>query len=1411
MRLLLLLLLLHYCADSLRVVVTFQSAEDRLRAVPPPEASLLKSFGRRHVLLLTENNASQIAEAYAPLAVVSVEEDLPVLSSGQVASAAAKLGVAALENYTATRNATVAVLDTGFPRYVVGYDFVSDTEISGDGDARDPDASDPGDTACSPSWHGAKMANLVREVAPQATLASVRVLGACSSGYASDVADGIVWASGGAILGLGTIASQAQVISMSLVGRGQQCPSYLQSAVSQALALGSVLFAAAGNEGRDLKDYFPANCVGVQPVGATTTADDMIAPYSNWGPTAVYAPGDVTVLVDNGTATWEEQGTGTSVATALAAGLAARFVLLGVPVRLLQPREWTRGIGILDAAKAVAWLNSNKNVTYAEANATDDEWVGFLDSQVQAAANWYARSCPADYFVTSVSLWYGGNCGGTTDIMMTCTQKWVGTAYPALFLTYATGGSATGNAMVSSQGFDSLKYCGDNNGHTQSTYFYIGATGYTPGALSSWPNTGARCSPDVYRTCGGTFVSGLQYLGVDNTGTCIDGLNVVCGGITCSTSCPANTYMSDSTCNVQRDRVCTACADCPAGQYRVNCAGTSGGTCTPCDTTACGAGYYRSGCDTLSGGTCTACDTTTCGAGNYRSGCGALSGGTCTACDTTTCGAGNYRSGCGALSGGTCTACGTCPAGQYRTSCSGLSAGSCATCAAGSWKSTTDTATSCTAVGSCTSGTYKSTTTGCTTWDCVCPACAQTKYCPAGSTAQNPCAAGSVCTTPNTQVACLAGYYCPAGSTVMTPCPAGRYCPASAAAATVCTAGSYCPQGSAAGTPCPAGSYCPAGSTAGTPCPAGTYSSAVSATASCPTACTGSYYCPAGSTAQAVCPGGLFCAAGIGKVCPAGSYCPAGSSAPTACQAGYTCGVGLAAQPLCPTGKVGAQCSTTCSDLVVGNNCAACSSGKTPTSSSSCAPCPAGTYEDHAVCRACDTGASYSIEGSPSCAYFGVPTVAALVTGQATTCATWTSDNGTASSSVACWGENIGTPPPGVPKAVAVGNSFACALLANTSVACWGNRNDYGQLGAVPANVTAIAAGLDHACALLRNGSVACWGRNDKGQLGTANITNITAIAAGFEFTCALSAPSYVYCWGDNAFGQLGVGSTQNVGDDPGDNMRTPVKLPFFDIQAIACGGAHACALSAYGTVACWGYNLQGQLGIATADTSIGDEPQDTITKALLLETSTATAVACGAYHTCVLYNTGDMSCWGYNNEGQLGVRLSRTSTGTNGWGLDMQLLVSVLPAGLKAIAITCGTTSTCAILTNRSAACWGLLLGTNNTIGKGPTDIANVLLLPTRGGQGLGWNGTGFTQCATGTYNPGGGGPLCTPCPAGSYSAATAASACTACAAGYYAAAAGSTTCQKCEPGTYANAQGAAFCFPCLPGSFATALGATA
>ncbi len=109
--------------------------------------------------------------------------------------------------------------DSGGNRIIHGYDFVSDATLGMDGDGgRDPDYYDPGDfdpLACPQqsggghSWHGSKVASILAAnysgflgVAPRARVMMVRVLGRCKTGYASDVADGIVWAAGGHIEGL---------------------------------------------------------------------------------------------------------------------------------------------------------------------------------------------------------------------------------------------------------------------------------------------------------------------------------------------------------------------------------------------------------------------------------------------------------------------------------------------------------------------------------------------------------------------------------------------------------------------------------------------------------------------------------------------------------------------------------------------------------------------------------------------------------------------------------------------------------------------------------------------------------------------------------------------------------------------------------------------------------------------------------------------------------------------------------------------------------------------------------------------------------------------------------------------------------------------------------------------------------
>ena len=213
----------------------------------------------------------------------------------------------------------VAVIDTGYRPHadlaanlLPGYDFISDTFVSNDGNGRDSDARDPGDWinagecgAGDPaafeasSWHGTHVAGTIAAVtnngsgvagvAFNAKVVPARVLGKCG-GYTSDIADAIVWTSGGTVSGVPANANPAKVLSISLGGSGS-CDSTTQGAITSARSRGASVVVAAGNSNANASNFSPANCTGVVTVAAVGRNGGK-ASYSNFGATVeVAAPG----------------------------------------------------------------------------------------------------------------------------------------------------------------------------------------------------------------------------------------------------------------------------------------------------------------------------------------------------------------------------------------------------------------------------------------------------------------------------------------------------------------------------------------------------------------------------------------------------------------------------------------------------------------------------------------------------------------------------------------------------------------------------------------------------------------------------------------------------------------------------------------------------------------------------------------------------------------------------------------------------------------------------------------------------------------------------------------------------------------------------------------------------------------
>jgi alpha-tubulin suppressor-like RCC1 family protein len=360
--------------------------------------------------------------------------------------------------------------------------------------------------------------------------------------------------------------------------------------------------------------------------------------------------------------------------------------------------------------------------------------------------------------------------------------------------------------------------------------------------------------------------------------------------------------------------------------------------------------------------------------------------------------------------------------------------------------------------------------------------------------------------------------------------------------------------------------------------------------------------------------------------------------------------------------------------------------------------------------------------------------VASLAAGPYTTCAVM--QNG---GTVDCWGLVLGNvtptpePMPGLSN-VSTGalggnmtNGFACALEGN-AVLCEGS-NSSGELGngsnvdsntpvavtGITSSPTAVGAGAGFACALLSTGTVECWGDNVSGDLGNpdastpspnpvpvVNLTDATGLAVGSDFACALIAGGSVECWGDNTYGILGS-------DEAGTSSNVPVIVSGFGGEAVtslAAGQNHVCALTAKGTIYCWGDNTYNQLG-----TGGGTEMQS-YTPVIATPVG-VTALAAGGNENCVIVQgAGQVACWGSDSDGQIG-------NGVAPGGTSEQITMTGV---VNATAIVVGGDHACALVQNGSVECWGY--NAAGEIGTGqstPTTVLSPTFVVPAGNGGAG------------------------------------------------------------------------------------------
>ena len=330
--------------------------------------------------------------------------------------------------------------------------------------------------------------------------------------------------------------------------------------------------------------------------------------------------------------------------------------------------------------------------------------------------------------------------------------------------------------------------------------------------------------------------------------------------------------------------------------------------------------------------------------------------------------------------------------------------------------------------------------------------------------------------------------------------------------------------------------------------------------------------------------------------------------------------------------------------------------------------------------------------------------------------------------SVRCWGYNengerhdgaghASSDPPSLAAGLSkvaqlrAGGTLTCALFENQTGTCWpgdylstdGNSLWPEMLGA--SRWETLAVGHGYLCTIDLEERPRCGGRNALGQLGDGTLEasnslvdvqgldRVQSIAAGPYHNCAGDAEGMVWCWGVNLNGQCG---SEPVHNDNRDVVPRPQRVAGLGpTRAVSAGRSHSCAITQADEVVCWGYNMEGGLGIDDLNTiNLERRPVAGLS-------APPVAIEAFDHSTCTLLQGGDLLCWGRNATGQLG----------DGSGLRRTQPSRVVD--LPPIKQMDGLTDhACAVATNGSVYCWGR--NNHNQLGGGRSaDSATPRELP--------------------------------------------------------------------------------------------------
>ena len=196
-----------------------------------------------------------------------------------------------------------------------------------------------------------------------------------------------------------------------------------------------------------------------------------------------------------------------------------------------------------------------------------------------------------------------------------------------------------------------------------------------------------------------------------------------------------------------------------------------------------------------------------------------------------------------------------------------------------------------------------------------------------------------------------------------------------------------------------------------------------------------------------------------------------------------------------------------------------------------------------------------------------------------------------------------------------------------------------------------------------------------------------TDISAGNSHTCAVDTSGDAWCWGSNNYGELGIGLPS----------RPPEEAPLHcasrrrkNSNRFAPVHTKTCGLTTMGKVYCWGIN---DLAIVPANS----DPSRIVVVPELVDMPTraaVTAIDLSAHHACALTASGSLFCWGTNSDlGHSGYGQFTAAPRCNSCPATPQLMQGAGITDLvmqRVSLVSTGVHGSCAHLTNEQTVCWG-------------------------------------------------------------------------------------------------------------------------